>query len=344
MSQTKPLAITLGELAGIGPDVLLQTLHGTQIKQPLVVITDAQFLHERASLLGLATTIEVITLTQLQTLAPNPRAHAYVLHEPLKEKIVLGKPSQVSAGHVLACLDRAVELCLSNHFAAMITAPVQKAVLSSKNRPFTGHTEYIAARIKHYRPELASEPLMMLTTGQQSQLPFRVALATTHHALAAIPKLITKELILEKLIAYEAGLRQAYKIAKPRIKVTGLNPHAGETGQLGLEEIQSIAPAIKAAVAMGLDIAGPFPADTLFTPQNLLQVDGVLAMYHDQGLPVLKFASFGKGINVTLNLPIIRTSVDHGTALSLAGTTAANPGSLIAAIEEAVFMAEPIEN
>jgi 4-hydroxythreonine-4-phosphate dehydrogenase len=251
-----------------------------------------------------------------------------VVDIPLAAPVTPGRLDAANAPHVLAMLDRAIDGCISGEFAAMVTAPLQKSVLNDAGIPFTGHTEYLAERTRTPR-------VVMLLAGGG----LRVALATTHLALARVPQAITGELLRSVLRILDADLRSRFGIARPRILVSGLNPHAGESGYLGREEIDVIAPALEALKREGLRLEGPFPADTLFTPRVLAQGDAVLAMYHDQGLPVLKHAAFGEAVNVTLGLPIIRTSVDHGTALDRAGTGDVDAGSLRAAIALAFEMA-----
>jgi 4-hydroxythreonine-4-phosphate dehydrogenase len=251
------------------------------------------------------------------------------------EHIALAKPATpgrldpANAHYVLRLLDRAIDGCLSGEFDAMVTAPVQKSVINDAGIPFTGHTEYLADRCD------ASVAMMLVGGG------LRVALATTHLPLAGVPKAITKDGLLAVLRTVDADLRRRFRIERPRILVAGLNPHGGESGHLGREEADVIVPALEAARAEGIDARGPLPADTLFVPDRLRDADCALAMYHDQGLPVLKFASFGRGVNVTLGLPFVRTSVDHGTALDLAGTGRADPGSLIEAVRLAIDLAPP---
>jgi 4-hydroxythreonine-4-phosphate dehydrogenase len=251
-----------------------------------------------------------------------------VEHVPLGAKNVPGRLNPANSAYVLAVLERAVDGCLSGEYAALVTAPVQKSVINDAGIAFTGHTEYFAERAR------APQVVMMLVGGG-----LRVALATTHLPLADVPRAITKEKVLRVLTVLNADLRARFRIASPRILVAGLNPHSGESGHLGREDLEVITPAIEAARAQGIDARGPIPADTLFVPQRLRDADCALAMYHDQGLPVLKYASFGRGVNVTLGLPFVRTSVDHGTALDLAGTGRADAGSLREAIELALELA-----
>jgi 4-hydroxythreonine-4-phosphate dehydrogenase len=232
---------------------------------------------------------------------------------------------------VLNLLDSAIDGALAGQFDGIVTAPLQKSTINDAGVPFTGHTEYLAERT--HTPHVV---MMLAGTGQR---PLRVALATTHLPLKDVAAALTIGSIVETLRIIDHDLRHHFGLPAPRILVTGLNPHAGENGYLGHEEIDVIAPALQQANGAGIDARGPYPADTLFQPRYLTEADCVLAMFHDQGLPVLKYATFGEGINVTLGLPIIRTSVDHGTALDLAGTGRADAGSLIAAIDTAVSMA-----
>jgi 4-hydroxythreonine-4-phosphate dehydrogenase len=251
-----------------------------------------------------------------------------VAHVPLARPRTAGKHDTANGRYVLAVLDRAIQGCLAGEFDAMVTAPVQKSVINDAGIAFTGHTEYLAE--KTHTPHV----VMMLVGGG-----LRVALATTHLALADVPKSINKKSLVQTLRVLDADLKKRFRVAKPRILVSGLNPHSGESGHLGREDIDVIAPAIAEAVAAGIAASGPIPADTLFVPERLKHADCALAMYHDQGLPVLKYASFGRGVNVTLGLPFVRTSVDHGTALDLAGTGKADPGSLIEAVKLAIELA-----
>jgi len=253
----------------------------------------------------------------------------HVEHVPLERPVTPGKLDPANARYVLAVLDRAIRGCMNGEYAAMVTAPVQKSVINDAGIAFTGHTEYLA--------EHASTPdvVMMLVGGG-----LRVALATTHLALTDVPRAITRKGVLTALRVLDADLKRRFRIARPRILVAGLNPHSGESGHMGREDIDAIAPAIADALAAGIDARGPIPADTLFVPERLKQADAVLAMYHDQGLPVLKYASFGRGVNITLGLPFIRTSVDHGTALDLAGTGRADHTSLAEALKLASDLAQ----
>ena len=251
-----------------------------------------------------------------------------VEHVALERPSVPGRLDPGNARYVLKVLDRAIAGCLSGEFDAMVTAPVQKSVLNDAGIPFTGHTEYLAEKA-------GARVVMMLVGGG-----LRVALATTHLPLSEVSGNITGEGLEQTLRILDSDLKKRFRIARPRILVSGLNPHSGESGHLGREDMDVIAPAIAAAQAAGIDASGPVPADTLFVPERLKDADCALAMYHDQGLPVLKYASFGRGVNVTLGLPFVRTSVDHGTALDLAGTGRADPGSLIEAVKLAIELAQ----
>ena len=251
-----------------------------------------------------------------------------VEHVPLERPRVSGKLDPANSRYVLRLLDRAAQGCLSGEYGAMVTAPVQKSVINDAGIAFSGHTEYLAARAK------AEHVVMMLVGGG-----LRVALATTHLPLSQVPKAIKKDDLVLTLRVLDRDLKQRFKIKAPRILVAGLNPHSGESGHLGTEDAEVIAPAIREAISLGIEASGPIPADTLFVPERLRGADCVLAMYHDQGLPVLKYASFGRGVNVTLGLPFVRTSVDHGTALDIAGSGRADPGSLIEAIKLAIELA-----
>ena len=320
------IAVTSGEPAGIGPELclLLAGRHG--VAQP-VILGDRGLLAERAAAIGLN-----VALRDFHPENPVDRNCLDLVHIPLMTPAVAGRLDPANAAYVLALLDRALAGCLSGEFAAMVTAPVHKGVINEAGIHFTGHTEYL--------PEKTGTPLVvMMLAGSTGNGPLRVALATTHLPLKQVPAAITRDLLERTLRILNADLRARYELATPRILVAGLNPHAGEGGYLGSEEIEVITPVLEKLRAQGMLVSGPHPADTLFTPPRLAQGDAVLAMYHDQGLTVLKYATFGHGINVTLGLPVIRTSVDHGTALELAGTGDADPGSLFAALAEAERMA-----
>jgi 4-hydroxythreonine-4-phosphate dehydrogenase len=321
----KPLALTAGEPAGIGPDLCL-ALAGAPRGQRLVCLSDRELLRARAAQLGVAVElVEYRSGTAPETAA----GRLSVLHLPLAVPAVAGRTDARNARHVLSLIDRAVDGCRAGEFAAMVTAPVQKSVINEAGIPFSGHTEYIAARTG------TALPVMLLAAGD-----LRVALATTHLPLRAVSAALTTEGIAAVLRVLAESLARDFGCARPRIAVCGLNPHAGEGGYLGDEEQRVIEPALHVARAAGIDAAGPFPADTLFVPRHRAGYDAILAMYHDQGLPALKALGFGEAVNITLGLPIIRTSVDHGTALDLAGTGRAEAGSLAAAVEAAARMAE----
>jgi len=318
-----PLVITSGEPAGIGPDLCLQLAQRAH-EQALVVLGDKALLQQRAAQLGLDVRLRDYDTQQM---TPLPAGHLRVLHVPLAQAAQAGQLNHANSTYVLDLLRRAIQGCLSGEFSGMVTAPVHKGVINDAGIPFTGHTEFLAEQT---HTELV---VMMLVGGGM-----RVALATTHLTLRAVPDAITADLLESVLRIIQRDLARRFGIAQPRILVAGLNPHAGEGGHLGREEINIMIPVLDKLRAAGINVSAPLPADTLFTPKNLAQCDCVLAMYHDQGLPVLKHASFGNGVNVTLGLPIIRTSVDHGTALELAGTGKADAGSLLEAIKMAVEM------
>ena len=318
MKEMPCIAVTAGEPAGIGPD-LCALLAGRTFAARLVLVGDRTVIETRARLRGLA--------AAMPDYAAEGGAGVSVLHIPTAAPVTAGRLDPANGLHVLALLDRALAGCQSGEFDAMVTAPVQKSTICDAGVPFSGHTEYLAQRTGTGRV------VMMLTGGG-----LRVALATTHLPLAGVPAAITREGLAETLRILDRDLRRRFGIAHPRILVAGLNPHAGESGHLGREEIETIAPALASVRGEGIGAEGPLPADTLFTRRVLAGADAVLAMYHDQGLPVLKHASFGQGINVTLGLPFIRTSVDHGTALDVAGTGRAESASLYAAVQAALDM------
>jgi 4-hydroxythreonine-4-phosphate dehydrogenase len=284
-------------------------------------------LAERAAALGLD-----VSLRDFCPKNPVDRSKLDILHVPLAAPSTAGRLNAANGPYVLALLDRALAGCQTSEFAAMATAPVHKGVINDAGVHFTGHTEYLA--------EKTGTPLVvMMLAGNTERGPLRVALVTTHLPLKDVPAAITADILEKTLRILQADLRQKYGLAQPRILVAGLNPHAGEGGYLGREEIEVIGPVLDKLRGEGMQLLGPLPADTMFTPPMLAQGDAVLAMYHDQGLTALKYATFGHGINVTLGLPIIRTSVDHGTALELAGSGRADPGSLFEALAEAARMA-----
>ena len=320
------IAVTSGEPAGIGPELCLRLAAYDGPAQP-VILGDRDLLAGRAEAIGLN-----VAFRDYCPEDPVDRDRLDVLHVPLAVPAVAGQLNPTNGAYVLALLDRALAGCRSGEFAAMVTAPVHKGVLNEAGVQFTGHTEYLA--------EKTGTPLVvMMLAGDTGRGPLRVALATTHLPLKDVPAAITQDMLMRTLRILHVDLREKYGLAEPRILVAGLNPHAGEGGYLGMEEIEVITPVLEKLRREGMQLSGPHPADTMFTPPMLARGDAVLAMYHDQGLTALKYATFGHGINVTLGLPIIRTSVDHGTALELAGSGRADPGSLFEAMAEATRMA-----
>ncbi len=319
------IIVSTGEPAGIGPDISLM-LASQALPGVPVFLGSVTALRERAAALRSSTKISRIESPDAAT------AHVpgvmQVLDIPTAVGVMAGQPDIRNAGHVLALLDRGTDLCRDGAAAALVTGPVQKSIINEAGIAFSGHTEYLAARTG------APLPVMLLVSDA-----LRVALVTTHLALKDVPAAIDRERIEQTARVLDADLRSRFGLEQPRIRVLGLNPHAGERGVLGREEIDVIAPALDALRASGLTVLGPTPADTAFTPAALADVDAVLAMYHDQGLPVIKARDFGGIVNVTLGLPIIRTSVDHGTALDLAGTGRARADSLASAYALAVELA-----
>ena len=334
MSARPTIAITCGEPAGIGPEIAIRAAWELRDSVNPVLIGDAAFLSMTASAIDpsirlLALSIEAVRNNGL----PNfPSGQIGVIDCMLAAHVVPGRLDAQNGSYVLQTLDIAIEAAQRGWCAAIVTAPLQKSTINDAGVPFTGHTEYLAQKTG------AQQVVMMLAGGEPLM---RVALATTHLALKDVAAAITFDSLARTLEILHAELRDKFGLAQPRILVTGLNPHAGEGGYLGREEIDVITPVLQAAQAKGMAVSGPYPADTLFQPKYLAQADCVLAMYHDQGLPVLKFASFGHGVNITLGLPIIRTSVDHGTALDLAtqGIGQADHGSMLMAIKVAAQMA-----
>lgn len=314
------IAVTAGEPAGIGPD-LCAMIAAHEFAARIVVIADETLLHTRARKLGLT--------GAPPRFAGRDAAPAFsVLHVPLVQQAAAGRLDPANSSYVLRTLEIAADGCRDGLFDAMATAPVHKGVINDAGIAFTGHTEFLEQRLH------APHVVMMLAGGGM-----RVALATTHLPLQAVAAAITPASLERTLRVLRADLVRRFAISQPRIIVAGLNPHAGESGHLGREEIDVIIPVLERLRREGYHLVGPLPADTLFQPERLKHCDCVLAMYHDQGLPVLKYASFGGGINITLGLPVIRTSVDHGTALELAGTGKAKAESLVAAIELAAELA-----
>ena len=320
---TLRLAVTPGEPAGIGPDLLIQLIQ-EGCPHELVAIADPQMLQDRARQLGLELSLRPIEGS------PRPLAPAELAIEPCPLAVIAqpGQANRHNASATIQSLDKAIAGCLDKTYSALITGPINKAVINDAGIPFSGHTEYLAEHSNTKRV------VMMLATEG-----LRVALATTHLPLRDVPAAITSDLLETCLRILQSELINKFAIAQPRILVCGLNPHAGENGHLGREEIEIITPLLKKLNAEGYNLIGPLPADSLFTPKHLNNTDAVLAMYHDQGLPVLKYQGFGKAVNITLGLPFIRTSVDHGTALELAGSGKASTGSLAYAIDCAAALA-----
>lgn len=327
---TPILAITAGEPSGIGPDLCVQIAQLDWDYQ-ILVICDKQLLLDRAKQLGLPLTVTEFDSSKKQA-NPHKPGHLWVKHVPLAEQSIAGELNTANGPYVLKTLDIATQGCIDGDWHAMVTAPLHKGVINDSEQvetgSFTGHTEYLRDFCGR------EEVVMMLATED-----LRVALVTTHLPLRDVADAITPDRISRVARILDHDLKQFFALEKPRILVAGLNPHAGEGGHLGMEEIDVIEPTLKMLNDEGLNLIGPLPADTLYTPKQLEQADATLAMYHDQGLPVLKFHGFGRAANITLGLPIVRTSVDHGTALDLAGTGKADAGSLETALKVAAQMA-----
>ena len=325
-SKIKPplIAVTAGEPAGIGPDLCVE-LAQRRLPARIVVVADRELLRGRARRLRVP--LRLVEFSPADPLKSGAGA-LMVCHVPLERPAVAGRLDPANSRYVLRTLETAADGCREGMFDAMVTAPLQKSVINDAGIPFTGHTEFLAERT-------GTEHVVMMLVGGG----MRVALATTHLALKDVARGITREGLERTLRVLRQDLIRRFSVAAPRIVVAGLNPHAGESGFLGREETEIIVPVLEKLRRAGFDLVGPLPADTLFHPKRLKDCDCVLAMYHDQGLPVLKYASFGAGVNVTLGLPFIRTSVDHGTALDLAGSGRAEIGSLVEAIKLAAQLA-----
>jgi 4-hydroxythreonine-4-phosphate dehydrogenase len=319
------LVISTGEPAGVGPEVSLAA--------------SLEFLREhndvQITLLG-----NDALFTLPHSLSSDVSNRLEIQSLPLGVSVIPGSLNALNARYVINLLDEAIDGCLQGRFDAMVTAPLQKSIINQAGTPFTGHTEYLAERCK------ISHVVMMLCAqlppgflGLKVSRELRVALVTTHLPLKEVPKALSYDLILETIEIVNQDLQQKFGIPQPIIRVAGLNPHAGESGYLGREEIEIISPAIEAAQKMGVHVSGPYPGDTMFDPASVAQVDAFIAMYHDQGLAPFKFVTFGNGVNVTLGLPIVRTSVDHGTALNIAGKGIADPGSMLEALRLAYQLA-----
>ncbi len=325
-ARTNRVVITAGEPAGIGPDICIEL---AKRYFPSLPATEIYILADPALIKQRARQLAIDILLAIHENFPS----SYNEYQPDKLNIIpvsltataqAGILNKANSPYVLQCLDIACDLCAQKQIDAMVTGPVQKSIINEAGFAFTGHTEYLAARVN-------ATPVMMLATSE-----LRVALATTHLPLHAVSAAITRESLTETLHILNTHLQKFCGISHPEILVCGLNPHAGENGNLGSEEIDTISPVIERCNQAGMRLTGPLPADTLFTPRHLNNADAVLAMYHDQGLPVLKYSGFGKAVNITLGLPFVRTSVDHGTALDLAGSGHADASSLIEAINMAI--------
>jgi len=317
------IALSSGEPAGVGPDICIRSAQQAHAAD-ITVLGDPELLRSRATALGLPLSIDT---DPHRTPMAQAAGHMHMLPVNMRNPCTPGRLDPSNARYVIEMLEQGTDACLQGRFDALVTAPVHKGVINDAHIPFTGHTEFLAERCH------APHVVMLLAAGT-----LRVALATTHLPLKAVPAALTRESLMATLATLRAGLKARFGIAEPHVLVLGLNPHAGEGGHLGREELDLIGPACEAMRAQGMRITGPVSADTAFNPARLGGIDVVLAMYHDQGLPVLKFAGFGHAVNITLGLPIVRTSVDHGTALELAGTGRVEHASLEAALEAAATM------
>lgn len=309
----KRIVITPGEPAGIGPDITLKIAEQSWPAE-LIVVCDPNLLLSRAKQLGLSAIPSKLKIIPV----------------PLATPSIAGQLNIKNASYVIRCLEVATDLCLNHEADALVTGPIHKGIINDAGIPFSGHTEFLAQYCH------VSQSVMLFVTPQT-----KVALVTTHLPLSQVPKAITAEKLNTILRILHRELQQRFQLPHPKIIVCGLNPHAGEQGHLGLEEKEIIEPALEALRKENLNIIGPLPADTVFTEKHLQSCDAILAMYHDQALPVVKYMGFGHAINVTLGLPLIRTSVDHGTALDIAGTSHADSGSLAAALKLAIELANP---
>ncbi len=315
-------ALTPGEPAGVGPELAVRV--ASECRHRLCLVGDPEIMEASACAAGIH-----VPIVEFDSLAAPKTKGIEVLPVPKRVAVKAGMPDAANAGYVLECLRIAAAGCLAGTFAGLVTGPLHKGVINESGIEFTGHTEFLAALAK------AATPVMMLASPTM-----RVALATTHLPLSAVPRAITRDRVEAVLAVLHGDLRRLFGITRPRILVLGLNPHAGEGGHLGREEIDSIVPAVEAInQRFGAGILGPIAADTAFTAGRLVEIDAVLAMYHDQGLPVIKARAFGETVNVTLGLPFVRTSVDHGTAFELVGSGKADSGSLAAAVEMAAVLA-----
>ena len=315
---------TVGEPAGIGPDIIIRIAQQYQPFQ-LIAIADPDVIQQRAEQLGISLTLRIVT--NKTAVSPTPAGELYLIPIAVAEPVIAGQINQKNGQSVINSLTHAVQLLLNQQAEAIVTGPVNKAIINEAGIAFTGHTEFFAEQSN-------TKKVVMLLSSPK----LKVALVTTHLPLRLVSEAITYDEIVQTIAIVATSLQQQWGIADPRIAVCGLNPHAGESGHLGHEELTVIEPAIKAMERKGILVSGPWPADTIFVGDNLKNFDVVIAMYHDQGLPVLKHQGFAEAVNITLGLPFIRTSVDHGTALSLAGTNAVKIGSANAAINAALAM------
>jgi 4-hydroxythreonine-4-phosphate dehydrogenase len=330
MARTLRIAVTAGEPAGIGPELLVRAA-ARAWRHRLIAIADPATLLDAAGAIGADLVLVPDDGSSRRAL---PAAHLAIQPAKLGRRPVPGRLDRRNAPATLAMLEEASAGALAGRYDALVTAPVHKSVLDRPEAPFSGHTEFFAERAGR-----SQVVMMLMAPGEGARPALRVALATTHLPLRAVPDAIRPAGLTSVLRVLHASLQSDYGKSNPRIAVLGLNPHAGESGHLGSEETAVIAPVLRRLRQDGMQLDGPLPADTAFTPARLANTDAFLAMYHDQGLPVLKYAGFGRAVNVTLGLPYVRTSVDHGTALDIAGQGKADPGSLLAAIEEAIRMA-----
>jgi len=322
------ILLTPGEPAGVGPELAVM-LAQKQLPYELIAIADPDLLKQRAQQLGLPLNIEIVHEQNAEVIADHTKAHTIkVIPVQLSQESLPGVLNQENAAYVLECLQTANDMLLKNKASAVVTGPVQKSVINDAGIVFSGHTEFFAEKSG------TSKVVMMLATEG-----LRVALATTHLPLKDVSDAITQTSLREVITILHKDLQTKFAITKPNILVCGLNPHAGENGHLGTEELTTINPVLDALRNEGMSLIGPLPADTLFNPKYLKQTDAVLAMYHDQGLPVLKYKGFGAAVNITLGLPYIRTSVDHGTALDIAGKGLCDSGSMQVALDYAVELA-----
>ena len=321
------IIVSAGEPAGIGPELVL-ALARAKLSIKLSCVADPSMLHGLSTRLGLD--IDIIEIDSTADIPPHRAGTLHVIPRQLRVPVTAGQLQPDNAAYVLECLDTAISACVDRNADAMVTAPLQKSVINDAGITFTGHTEYLAEKTAP-----GVQPVMLLAAGD-----LRVALATTHLPLARVVDSLSEANIRHAIEVIDHSLRKQFSIDKPKIAVCGVNPHAGESGHFGREEIEIIQPAIAFARSIGIDVVGPLPGDTAFTPSNRAIYDCYLSMFHDQGLPVIKALSFGEIVNVTLGLPIIRTSVDHGTGLDIAGRGTADAASLIAAVKLAARLAQ----